>query len=51
MADSGSAEKKGRFEPKNPVQLNPPKDDPISLDYLAKCDGAFISTKLGRMLG
>lgn len=29
----------GRFEPKTPVTLNPPKDDPISLDYLAKCDG------------
>ncbi|KAF2672388.1 cytochrome b5, partial [Microthyrium microscopicum] len=27
------------FEPKQPVQLNPPKDDPITLEHLAKCDG------------
>ena len=27
------------FEPKYKVNLDPPKDDPISLDYLAKCDG------------
>ncbi|KAF2750176.1 progesterone binding protein-like protein [Sporormia fimetaria CBS 119925] len=32
-------ETKGRFEPKEPVQLAPPKSDPISLDYLAKCNG------------
>lgn len=29
----------GKFEPKVPVQLNPPKDDPISLEDLAKADG------------
>ncbi|KAL9092312.1 MAG: hypothetical protein Q9165_004486 [Trypethelium subeluteriae] len=28
------------FEPKVPVKLDPPKSDPISLEYLAKCDGA-----------
>jgi hypothetical protein len=28
-----------RFEPKVPVQLDPPKDDPISVEELAKCDG------------
>ena len=27
------------FEPKHKVELDPPKDDPISPDYLAKCDG------------
>ena len=27
------------FEPKTPVSLKPPKDDPISVDYLSKCDG------------
>lgn len=27
------------FAPKNPVQLDPPKDDPISVENLAKCDG------------
>ena len=32
-------EPKKKFEPKNPVQLDAPKDDPISLEYLAKCDG------------
>lgn len=33
----------GRFEPKTPIQLNPPKDDPISPDYLAKCNGMVPS--------
>ncbi|KAF2838786.1 putative progesterone binding protein [Patellaria atrata CBS 101060] len=28
-----------KFEPKKPVALAAPKDDPISADYLAKCDG------------
>lgn len=28
-----------RFAPKVPVQLDPPKDDPISPEELAKCDG------------
>jgi len=27
------------FEPKTKVELDPPKDDPISQDYLSKCDG------------
>lgn len=31
----------GRFEPKVPVQLNPPKDDPITLEELAKADGTW----------
>lgn len=31
------------FEPKQKVELDPPKDDPISLEYLAKCDGWFCS--------
>jgi membrane-associated progesterone receptor component len=30
---------KGRFEPKEPVQLAAPKSDPISPEYLAKCTG------------
>ena len=34
-------QKKGRFEPKVPVHLNPPKSDPISKEYLAKCNGTF----------
>lgn len=29
----------GKFEPKEPVQLDPPKDDPITLEELAKCNG------------
>jgi hypothetical protein len=29
----------GKFEPKVPVKLNPPKDDPISVTDLAKADG------------
>jgi len=29
----------GKFEPKEPVDLAPPKSDPISPEYLAKCNG------------
>src|SRR5690348_3782721 len=29
----------GRFEPKTAVQLNPPKDDPISKEELARANG------------
>jgi hypothetical protein len=29
----------GKFEPKTPVQLNPPKDDPITLEELAQATG------------
>jgi membrane-associated progesterone receptor component len=41
MADnaSGSSEQKARFEPKQAVQLDPPKDDPITEEYLSKCNG------------
>lgn len=34
----------GRFEPKTPVKLNPPKSDLISLDYLEKCNGTNVSS-------
>ncbi|KAF2486859.1 cytochrome b5-like heme/steroid binding domain-containing protein [Neohortaea acidophila] len=27
------------FEPKQKVNLDPPKDDPISAEYLSKCNG------------
>ncbi|KAI9727472.1 MAG: hypothetical protein M1828_006414 [Chrysothrix sp. TS-e1954] len=42
MAETSSASEstKKRFEPKTPVQLDPPKSDPISLEYLEKCNGA-----------
>ncbi|KAJ5281398.1 hypothetical protein N7478_006770 [Penicillium angulare] len=33
-----AAQSKG-FTPKVPVELDPPKDDPISQEELAKCDG------------
>jgi len=29
----------GRFEPKTPVHLDPPKSEPISLETLSKCNG------------
>lgn len=32
------------FEPKTKVELDPPKDDVISLDYLSKCDGELHSS-------
>lgn len=31
----------GKFEPKVPVTLNPPKDDPITLEELAQANGEF----------
>lgn len=31
-----------RFSPKVPVQLDPPKDDLISQEELAKCDGMSL---------
>ncbi|MCJ1357720.1 MAG: hypothetical protein MMC33_007716 [Icmadophila ericetorum] len=33
----------GKFTPKQPVQLNPPKDDPFTTEELAKCDGSDSS--------
>lgn len=38
MADNST---KGKFEPKTAVELAPPKDDPITLEYLSKCDGKY----------
>lgn len=35
-----------RFEPKVPVQLDPPKYDPISVEELSKCDGKSASITL-----
>lgn len=31
------------FEPKHAVEIAPPKDDPISTEDLAKCDGTDTS--------
>ena len=42
-ASSILIETMGKFEPKTPVTLNPPKDDPISVEDLAKCDGTCAS--------
>ncbi|KAK7187549.1 hypothetical protein DPSP01_003771 [Paraphaeosphaeria sporulosa] len=39
MSDSSAPQQKERFAPKQPVNLAPPKDDVITRDYLAKCDG------------
>jgi len=38
-SDYSSEHTKGKFEPKEPVQLDPPKSDPISQEYLSKCNG------------
>jgi hypothetical protein len=40
---TGSESESKRFAPKVPVQLDPPKDDPISQEELAKCDGNSTS--------
>jgi hypothetical protein len=39
MSDSTDQPKKERFAPKEPVTLQPPKDDIMDRDYLAKCNG------------
>jgi hypothetical protein len=33
----------GKFEPKTPVNLQPPKDNPITLEELAAANGEFPS--------
>jgi hypothetical protein len=35
------------FEPKTKIELDPPKDDVISLDYLSKCDGELDRSHTG----
>jgi hypothetical protein len=39
MSDAADQPKKERFAPKEAVTLQPPKDDIIDRDHLAKCDG------------
>lgn len=39
MSDTAGQQTKERFAPKEPVNLAPPKDDVITLEYLSKCDG------------
>ncbi|KKY25101.1 putative progesterone binding [Phaeomoniella chlamydospora] len=40
MRDESHIEEPKSFAPKKPVQLNPPKDDPITPSELKKCDGS-----------
>lgn len=42
---SDADQQKGKFEPKQPVELAPPKDDVISLEHLSKCDGKPLYTR------
>ncbi|KAJ8123494.1 hypothetical protein ONZ43_g577 [Nemania bipapillata] len=39
----------GKFEPKTPVNLDPPKDDPITLEELAQAD-VFVGKDASRAL-
>lgn len=41
----------GKFEPKTPVTLNPPKYDPISVEELAKCNGIYYPSALSKNEG
>ena len=41
MSDRGHVEEPKNFAPKTPVNLDPPKDDPITYEELSKCDGVF----------
>jgi len=47
---SKQTNKKMSFEPKTKVELDPPKDDIISLDYLSKCDGELDSACTAQQL-
>ena len=40
----------GKFEPKVPVSLAPPKTDPISQEHLAKCNGQQPRTSYRRYI-
>lgn len=40
----------GKFEPKVPVNLDPPKDDLISTEELAKADGELTYIELLKFL-
>ena len=45
MAESATVQEdqpRKKFAPKQPVQLNPPKSDPISIAELSKCDGGRL---------
>ena len=44
MDDNESQPKK--FESKKPVELNPPKSDPIAVSQLAECNGMALPTSL-----
>jgi hypothetical protein len=44
MADGGHVEEPKNFAPKTPVNLDPPKDDPITYEELSKCDGTILSS-------
>lgn len=39
MSESGHIEEPKKFTPKDPPKLNPPKEDLITIEDLAKCDG------------
>lgn len=39
MSTTTEPTKKARFAPKEPVELAPPRDDIVSLQYLSKCTG------------
>jgi len=43
---AGHVQEPKNFEPKAPVNLAPPKYDPISPEELAKCDGSFLSADI-----
>jgi membrane-associated progesterone receptor component len=45
MADTDHVAEPKNFAPKTPVNLDPPKDDPISQEELSKCDGMTQAMK------
>lgn len=48
---TGHEEEPKNFAPKVPVQLDPPKYDPISYEDLSKCDGMCANWLASRQAG
>ena len=48
MTETVHVQEPKNFAPKDPPKLNPPKDDPISLGDLARCDGTTATDRNSR---
>lgn len=46
MSSAGHVEEPKNFTPKNPVKLEPPKSDPITIEELSKCNGTLPASRV-----